>query len=61
MRGRAFYALNGSRVHWAGAVEMHFMDPRLGTSKVELHYAFNNSIAMIMPVHVEADLMGLPT
>jgi len=40
---------------------MQLMDSSLDTSEVELHYAFNNFIAMIMVVHVDKDLMELPS
>ena len=40
---------------------MHLMDSPLDTSEVEQYCAPNDSIAMIMVVHVEMDLMELPT
>ena len=55
-----FYAFNGSVAYCGGAIEMHLMDSRLGTSEIDQFYALNNSIAMIMVVYVEMDLMKLP-
>jgi len=55
------YAINGSIACWGSAVEMHLMDSLLNTCDVELYCALNDSIAMVMVVHVEMELMELPT
>jgi len=56
----ACYALNGSIACWSGAIEMHLNDSPLDTNEVGQHCAFNNSVAMILVVHVKMDLMELP-
>ena len=38
---------------------MHLIDSPPDTSEVEQHYALNNSIAIIMVVHVKIDLIKL--
>ena len=38
---------------------MSWMDSLVDTSKVEQHWALNNSITLILVVHVEMDLMEL--
>ena len=40
---------------------MHLMDSPLDTSEVKQYFTLNDSIAMVMVVHVEMDLMELPT
>jgi len=55
-----FYALNEFIAHWVGAIEMHLMDSLLDTSEVEQYSALNDSIAMVMVIHVETDLIELP-
>ena len=57
----SLYALNESIARWGGGIEMHYMDSPLDTSEVEQYSAFNDSIAMVMVVHVEMDLMELLT
>ena len=54
-------ALNGSIARWGGATERHLMDSSIDMCEVEQNLAFNNSISMLMVVHVEMDLMELPT
>ena len=55
------YALNGSIAHLDGATEMHLMDSSIDMCEVDQSLALNNSISMIMVVHVEMDLIELPT
>ena len=55
------YALNGSIAHWGGATEMHLIDSLLDMCEVEQNLAHNNFISMIIVVHVEIDLIELPT
>ena len=54
----SFYTLNESIAHWGGAIQMHLMDSPLGTSEVEQYFALNDSIAIVMMVDVEMDLMN---
>jgi len=55
------YTLNGSIACWGDAIEMHLMNSPLNTCEVEDHCALNDSITMVMVVHVEMDFMKLPT
>ena len=41
--------------------EKHLMNSLFDDCEVELYYALNNSIAIVMVVYVEIDLMELPT
>jgi len=43
-----------------GTSEKHLMNSPFD-SKVKLYYALNNSIAILMVVYVQIDLMELPT
>ena len=51
------YALNGSIARWGGTTETHLMDSLIGMREVEQNLNLNNSISMIMVVHVDMDLM----
>ena len=55
------YALNGSIARLGGDIETHLMDLPLDICEVEQHYTLNDSIVMFMLVHVEMNLMELPT
>ena len=55
------YALNEFIGHWNGAIEMHLMNSLTDIREAEQHNAFNNFIVMTMMVHIEIDLMELPT
>jgi len=55
------YDFNGFIAYSGSAIEMHLMNSLLITREVEQHCTLNDSVAMIMVVHVEMDLMKLPT
>ena len=46
---------------WGGSSENHLMNSPFDDCEVELYYALNHSIAIVMVVYVEIDLMELPT
>ena len=55
------YALNGSIGHQAAATKTHLMDSPNDMHEVKQNIALNNSISMIVVVHVVMDLMKFPT